>query len=166
MTIRAFWEQQAFSYLATYSFNRGAKLAESIERATQELQTARFMRQPAMRQQLEELKRGHYLLTKNLGALHSTATLVAQVFLASAEAQQLASAFAKSAGQVAYSGCIPAYRDALAFYNEQHELQSVLNICFECWYMKTDAGILVEADGATYNFLRKFLKRLGHPINE
>lgn len=162
MTIKAFWEQQSFSSLATYSFNRGPKLAELIEHTTQELQVARFMRQPALRQQLEELKRGHFLLTKGSTILHSTATLVAQVRQDSVEAQQLASTFARSAGRLFYSGCVPVYRDALAFYGEQHELRCVLNICFECQHMKTDTGILVEADMATY----AFLQQLGHPINE
>jgi hypothetical protein len=166
MTARAFWEQQDFSYLVTYSFNRGVKLVELLERTTQALRTARFMQQPALQRQLESLTRGNYLLTEGLSAVHSTATQIAQLSHDSVEAQQIASAFGRSTAPLVASGCGPVYRDALAFYGKQHELLSVLNICFECQYMQTEAGLLIEADTATYNLLRQLLQQLGHPISE
>ena len=60
--------------------------------------------------------------------------------------------------------CPPIYRDALAFYNEADKLVSVLNICFECRFMETDRKEHVEADMATYDFLREFLIQAGHQI--
>lgn len=64
------------------------------------------------------------------------------------------------------AGCAPFYRDALVFYNKQDELVRVLNICFECFAMITDAKIGVEADVATYQALRSYLAAAGHPIVE
>jgi hypothetical protein len=166
MTAKAFWERQDFHYLLTYSFNRGVKLAALLEHTKQALRTARFMQQPKLQRQLESLTRGNYLLTEGLSAVHSTATQIAQLSRDSVEAQRIASAFGSSTDPLFYSGCGPVYRDALAFYGPQYELLSVLNICFECQYMKTEAGILVEADDATYSLLRQLLEQLGHPINE
>lgn len=60
--------------------------------------------------------------------------------------------------------CGPVYRDALAFYDEQDRLVSVLNVCFNCEYMMTDTGCAIQADAATYEALSSYLTHLGHPI--
>ncbi len=164
MTIGEFWKQQEFSYLVTYSFNRGPKLEEEIRRMKVELAAARFMRRPELQRRLYSLEHFSGKLTEGLLDLHLTATIIAEMAKTSAVTQQLAAICTASTKQDCYAGCLPVYRDALAFYSEERKLLSVFNICFECYYMATDAGVHIEADNSTYQRLRDFLVQLGHPI--
>jgi hypothetical protein len=164
MTASQFWELQQFSYIETYSFNRDPKRTALIQQTRESLQTARYMQQPAMRQLLNRLESGVDTLTQGLGDFHPTATGVATVSQNSALGEQLAVIFRQAAKQEYYAGCRPIYRDALAFYDAQGQLLRVLNICFECHYMKTDAGLHIEASELTYDALRDYLTQLGHPI--
>ncbi|MVN75036.1 hypothetical protein GO988_01715 [Hymenobacter sp. HMF4947] len=166
MTASEFWDQQDFSYLVTYSFNRGPKRTELIQQTKRELQIARFMRRPKLLQRLQSLEAANSTLIEEGAVFHSTATVIAQINSSSIEAQQVKTIFRNSAAQQFYAGCIPIYRDALVFYSEQGEMLGVLNICFECFYMKTDVGLYLEADVNTYQALRGFLTQLGHPIED
>ena len=159
-----FWAHQQFSYIETYSFNRDPKRAVLIQQVKEELRTARYMRQPALRRVLERLESGFDTLTQGLQYIHPTATKVATVSYDSALAQQLAAILCRAEKQEVYAGCVPTYRDALAFYNAQGQLLRVLNICFECMDMKADTGVHVEADLATYEALRAYLVEQGHPV--
>ncbi|QKG55724.1 hypothetical protein GKZ68_03140 [Hymenobacter sp. BRD128] len=161
MLLSDFWAQQQFSYLVTYSFQRGPKLIALKKQLQQELVTARYMRRAAIQRQIDELKRPSLTLTKGLGPVHSTATAVARLAAGSVEAQQLSYELQISTKQEWYAMCTPIYRDALAFYNEANELISILNIYFHCCFMCTDQLEAVEADMATYDILRAFLIRLG-----
>jgi len=165
MLLSEFWARQRFSYLVTYSFQRGPKLAALKMHLTQELGTARYMRRAAIWQQIESLESPSKALTEGLGAIDLTATVGARLVANSTEVQQLAHVVQQASKQEYYAMCPPIYRDALAFYNEANKLVRVLNICFECHFMQTDQQQHVEADMATYNFLRRFLLQAGHPID-
>jgi hypothetical protein len=166
MTVAEFWKRQQFSYLITYSFQRGPELLALKKQLTQELETARYMRRSAIWQQLESLESHSITLTNERGAINPTATVGARLAADSAELQQLAYALQRANKQECYAMCPPTYRDAFAFYSEADELVNVLNICFECRFMQADQKEHVEADMATYNFLRAFLIQLGHPIED
>jgi hypothetical protein len=164
MLLSEFWTRQRFSYLVTYSFQRGAELTALKEQLRQQLNTARYMQRPAIQQQLSKLEHPAITLTEGLGAVHPTASAVMRLASHSAEVQQLTDALVRASKQECYAMCLPIYRDALAFNNEADELVSVLNICFQCLYMQTNQQEHVEADMATYDFLQTFLLRLGYPI--
>jgi hypothetical protein len=164
MTAGRFWELQQFSYVETYSFNRDPKRATVIRQAKEELRVARYMRQPALRQLVERLESGIYMLTQGLEHIHPTATRVAKIDQSSAQGQQLAAIFRQAGKPEWYAMCAPIYRDALAFYDAQGQLVRVLNICFECQHMQADTGSQVEADEAVYQALRLYLAQLGHPM--
>jgi hypothetical protein len=166
MLLSDFWARQRFSHLVTYSFQRGPELIALKEQLLQELATARYMRHAAIQQQLDKLAQHSLTLTEGLGPVHSTAVAVARLAADSIEVQQLAHALPRATEQEWYAGCPPIYRDALAFYNKANELVSVLNICFQCRFMRTDRLKAVGADRTTYDFLRTFLIQLGHPIAE
>ena len=166
MTAGQFWELRQFSYLETYSFNRGPKRAALIQQAQQELRTAHYMRQPALRTLLEHLENGRDTLTQGLKDLHSTAICVAKIAHGSAQAQQVAAIFRQAGQQQAYAMCWPIYRDALAFYDAQDKLLRVLNICFKCQYTQADNGSYVEARAAFYQGLRAYLAQQGQPIEQ
>jgi|GEM_PF-4273258 len=88
-----FWESQQFSYLETYSLNRNPKRAALIQQTQQELQTARYMRQPALQALLKRLERGHDTLTQGLKDLHPMVTCVAKIANNSVLEQQVAAIF-------------------------------------------------------------------------
>lgn len=177
VTLAEFWQQQAFAYLETYSFNRGPESAAEQERlshdiaaARQALQTARYMDLAKLRHKLRELEavlRGgeHNVLLTSPAARSGYATQkIAALTSTAGMTRHLSNVAARATAQEVFAMCAPIYRDALVFYNEQHERLQVLNICFECHMMITSAGQLVEADVATYEALLETLAQLGHPI--
>ena len=166
MLLNDFWKQQRFRYLVTYSFQRGPELLALKKQLAQAPETARYLRRAAIQQQLKMLESHANTLTQGLGAIDPTATLGKRLAADSAEVQQLAHVVQRASEQKCYAMCPPIYRDALAFYNEADELVSVLNICFECRSMRTDQREHVEANMATYDFLRDFLVQAGHPIED
>jgi hypothetical protein len=177
MTAGRFWELQQFSYIETYSFNRGAKLADLhaattavIEQIKLEMATAPFRDQRKLGYQLRTLQGeiAHLItekpLTNKQGIFDATAERIALVKQDSAAAQRLRAIFEKPAKQVVHFMCLPIYRDALAFYGAQGQLLRVLNICFECLAMRTESGLTVEADIVAYEELQQLFNELGHPI--
>lgn len=179
MTASQFWELQQFSYLETYSFNRGPKLAAlhgattaAIAQTRLAQQTAPFRDQRKLDHQLRALQSNiEYLITEKpltdrSGAFDATADKIALVRQGSATAQRLRAVFEQPANQVVHFMCLPIYRDALAFYDAQGRLLRVLNICFECLAMRTETGFRLAADVAVYEQLQLLLSELGHPIKE
>jgi hypothetical protein len=130
------------------------------------------MQRIKLRRQLAELEQQlrigvhHRRLTNEQMVIDSTADQIALIKSSSLEAKQVNALFRALPGEVVYAGCLPTYRDALAFYDEQGHLLRVLNICFGCLYMQTNDGVSVEADIHTYDKLRKLLITLGHPIKD
>ncbi len=64
------------------------------------------------------------------------------------------------------TSCIPTYRDALVFFDNNNKMISSLNICFECKRMTNDKEELIQAHNKKYNYLSNFLKGQGHNIIE
>lgn len=137
MTAAEFWDQQPFSYLVTYSFNRGPKLASLREaskvlfrQTRQNLLTASLEQLPEMRNQLQRLEQNNGLamlaLTPDANAFHITATPIAVIKVGTLQVAAVAESLRIPVVNLFYWMCWPTYRDALAFYNEQNELVSVL----------------------------------------
>ena len=177
MTTNQFWRAQSFSYIVTYSFNRGAKLDALLHAAHQqfaevrkELLTAPIEWLPAMRENLRSLEQGRNLmllpLTEELKTFQITASPVARIAVETPDATRLAAILAKPVWDQAHWMCAPVYRDALAFYDSQDNLCGVLNICFGCDRMITHRQQDVAADTTTYQELKKFFVDLGHNIVE
>ncbi len=175
MTTAEFWDQQQFSYLVTYSFNRGPKLAALREaskvlfrQTRQELLTASLEQLPEIRNELRNLEQNNGLemmaLTTDANAFQITATPIATIKAGALETAAFADLLKTPIINQFHWMCWPTYRDALAFYSAQDELISVLNICFGCDNMLTDTGEAVQADVTTYKALLKLLKQLSHPI--
>lgn len=166
MLLSDFWTRQCFSYLVTYSFQRGPELTALKKQLTQEMSSARYMQRLAIQRQLDSLESYSVTLTEGLGPVNPTAIAIGRLAADSVGAQQLAATLQRASEQEYYVMCPPIYRDAFAFYNQGDELLSVLNVCFQCHFMQTDQGEHVEADMTTYDFLRTFLIQLGHPIED
>ena len=177
MTTQEFWRKTQFSYIISYSFNRGAKLDALHQAANQqyvdvrkELLTAPAARLPAMRENLRSLERGRDLtslpLTEGLQAFQITASPVARIAANTPESIRLAAILALPVQNQNDWMCAPVYRDALAFYDSQDNLCGVLNICFGCDRMITHQRREIAADTATYQELKQLLTESGHVISE
>ena len=177
MTTNQFWRAQSFSYIPTYSFNRGVKLDALLHAANQqfaevrkELLTAPIERLPAMRENLRSLEQGRNLtllpLTEELKTFQITASPVAKIVAETPEAACLAAILAVLVSEQDYWMSAPVYRDALAFYDGQDSLCEVLNICFGCDKMITHQQREVTAGTATYQELKQFMTGLGHVTSE
>jgi len=59
--------------------------------------------------------------------------------------------------------CEAIYRDAVVFYNDQHQIVSVLNVCLSCNYMAGASGP-INADYETYDLLKRFFLDVGHDV--
>ncbi|TVT38411.1 hypothetical protein FNT36_19655 [Hymenobacter setariae] len=179
MTIAEFWNAQEFSYIATYSFNRSTNLTalqEAIDSVNEALEqsilSANLTQQFKLKRQLAELERQAQIspykkrLVNQEQVIDNTANRIALIENKSLEVKRMTSVIEAAPSEIDYAaGCIPVYRDALVFYNEQGQLLRVLNICFECLYMEADTrGI--KASTAVYDALRELLIQLGHPIED
>lgn len=177
MTIVEFWNAQEFSYIATYSFNRSANLValyEAIdsvkEKLEQSILSADFTQQFKLKRQLAELERQAQTsphakrLINQQRVIDGNANRIALIKHESSEVSRLTAVVETVPSEAAYAaGCIPVYRDALVYYNEQGQLLQVLNICFECLHMEAD-NQEIRAGAVVYEVLREFLVQLGHPI--
>jgi hypothetical protein len=177
MTIAEFWTAQRFSYLVTYSFNRGPKLAAlhedtvvAIAQTKLAMQQAPFRGQQKLESQLrklqEDIRSSIYNKKLSINALetNSTAERIAVVRQNTLIANQLSDIFRSSTGEAVFFMCSPIYRDAIVFYDEQHAPLAVLNICLECLFMEASNSGVVKADIPTYEALQQLLVQLGHPI--
>lgn len=177
LTVAEFWRQQDFAYLETYSFNRGPASVEEYERLNQEiaaikeaLASGRPMLRSRVSRQLRDLEeemvsnKPGIALPDPAVSSSSTTQKIATLTYASPAFNQLSAVMSKASRQEALSNCIPIYRDAVVFCSEQCQQVRVLNVCFECLNMVTDNKQIVEANFATYEALRAFLIKLGHPI--
>jgi hypothetical protein len=177
MTIAEFWSAQEFSYIATYSFNRSANLValhEAIDSVKEKLEQSvlsfDFTQQLKLKRQLAELERQAQTsphakrLINQQRVIDGNANLIALLKHESLEVSRLTAIAETEPSEADYAaGCIPVYRDALVFYNEQGQLLQALNICFECLHMEAN-NQEVKANTVVYEMLREFLAQLGHPI--
>jgi len=60
--------------------------------------------------------------------------------------------------------CIPAYRDAIIFYNKDHKIVSALNVCLSCGHMAVNEKKTIFADEKTYALINRFFKDCGHEV--
>lgn len=177
ITAAEFWAQQSFHRIVTYSFNRGPKLTAIYSAADQvlidmaALPSTAYLQQFKLKRQLRELQAEKELgayrrrLVNAQGVFDRTAEQIATVESNSSAVEKLRRVFqSEMGGEVAYAMCMPIFRDALAFYDEQGQLLRVLNICFECLYMETNDKLSVEAGMAVYKDLHGLFVQLGHPI--
>ncbi|GAB2787802.1 hypothetical protein HNQ93_002681 [Hymenobacter luteus] len=170
-----YWRSLKFDYLTTYSLLRGPKWQHLLAAMRQEKDTSRRAlltatpaELPELRERLRRIERQNDLqtrLTTNANrAYHITATPTATLNRGSLEVEELGRILQTPCQDLRYMMCAPVFRDALAFYNAEHELVGVLNICFGCNVMQTESGQDVEADYRVYEQLRKWFQRLGHQI--
>jgi hypothetical protein len=177
MTTAKFIAKQNYSYIISYSFNRGAKMMQLAEAAKVLFQSVRrnllaadSAKLPAMRAQLRNLEQVWGLdlmsLTEPNGSFHITATPIAKIYAGTDEAKQLRDILLTPVVNQYDWMCAPLYRDALAFYDDDDKLINVLNICFGCDQMLANTQKQISADAATYKALRHYLTDMGHDITE
>lgn len=166
MTTADYWQQlPPFDHIITYSFNR--ELQPLLDATEAELQTARYMRQPALRRQLERLQQHAGVpLLDEAGGLHSTAGPVARLSCLDAAVTELRRILIRPVEWDVWSGCAPIYRDAVVFCDAEGRRVGVLNVCLQCAYLLPEQGEFLQRDVRVFDELRDWLRNLGHPVDE
>ena len=59
--------------------------------------------------------------------------------------------------------CEAIYRDVVVFYDSNHQIVSVLNVCLGCNYMASDSNP-INADWETYDLLKHLFIDIGHDV--
>lgn len=60
--------------------------------------------------------------------------------------------------------CEHIYREALVFYNSNHEVVSTLNICLSCLDLHSSTQPNIKADYKTFDYLKRLFLELGHHV--
>ncbi|WP_118976447.1 hypothetical protein [Taibaiella koreensis] len=166
-TSAAYIEDIAFSYFLSYSFQRTA--AHQAFRDLFALASAKGMLTPEERQEYKRLdevtaNRHAERIIDTQGNISQTARLVSKIYRSESAGQALIEGLRTTVQEEALWMCLPVYRDAILFYNEQDELIEGINICFECDSIESIYGRPVSTDIKTFDRLRQLLLLLGHPI--
>jgi len=59
--------------------------------------------------------------------------------------------------------CAPVFHDIIVFYDRNHQIVSVLNVCLSCFQMEVEK-IQLKADYKTYGYLKRLFLELGHEV--
>jgi len=175
MTIADYTTGLQFEYVTTYSLLRGLKWERALTAIRQEiaanrklLLTAKAKQLLEVRQRLKLLHQGNNLeqarLTEGREAYNITATPIAMLQRQTADVNKLMAILETPLESHSYWMCGPVFRDALAFYDEKHQLMTVLNICFGCEQIQNESGVEIQADTTVYTALHQWFTALGHEI--
>lgn len=166
-----------YEYVITYSGLRGAAWTKlkvenraKIKQLEKDMETARYMQKPKLGQEmealLEEIDAYESRIVQKGGLLHKSTLPIRRLEKGAAELKALLNILSSQTPQQVASGCIPIYRDALAFYSGQNELMGIVHICFECCFISDDNDVEFDVDMDVYPKLKQVLSNIGHPIGE
>lgn len=98
------------------------------------------------------------------GDLHPSSVEVSAFRNSDAESRRITNFFKKKlSGRLGHK-CGPIYRDAIAFYQNDHKVVGVIDICFQCQMIANDKGEKITLNSKSYKELREMFSRLGHDI--
>ncbi|MDF7811799.1 hypothetical protein [Hymenobacter sp. YC55] len=177
MTTADYGASLQFDYVTTFSLLRGVKweraqvaIRKEIAESRKLLLTAKAKQLLEIRQRLALLQQknnlDHARLTEGKEAYHITATPIATLQRQTPEVDKLLTILKVPFESRSYWMCGPTFRDALAFYNEKHQLVAVLNVCFGCEQMQNESGVEIQADTTVYPALHQWFSALGHKIDD
>lgn len=174
-TLSSFWNDLEFDYLKTYSGFRGElktrfirENLERIDKLKEKLPSARYMESIRINAQIHQteefLNFNNSVIINSNGRLHPTAIEISRYERESDFVIKLYYALTISNGVFAAGACPPIFRDVIVFFSKTGEIQSILNICFECAALKNEKGENLEVDWVIFKSLSTLLKEIGHPI--
>lgn len=171
MNTEAFWNSLEFTYWTTYSFNRGERLAVvqwQLKRQQQQLQTGGLKERILLQKQTPALEEAANVYQARLldktGQLNPTANAIQTVPVGASESILLQRILTASYEEGPQLGCIPIYRDAIAFYNHGQKPVNVLHICFQCMQLEGTNRERLSTQIGIFGPLRDLLTKLGHEI--
>lgn len=170
-----FVKHLTFSYVETYSFQRGAEyelqqkmLAEDYDHLQSRKSKLNDLT-PKEEERLLALAKlcgfTRYLIDEN-NQLHYSARKTNSFSSTDLQAELLKDIFKTEINDVPAWMCAPIYRDAFVFYNIQDEIIGVLNVCLSCQYMETTKFNHINADYKTYDLLKRFFIDIGHDVED
>lgn len=162
-----------FSYIETYSLQRGIQYEERYHLGLKELKHLRNKNTSSDSLsglesiKLKKLEQDYgvtqYLINSD-GKLHHSAQKIGSFPKNSSQVTNLLTILNTPAIDVPYYMCAPIYRDAIIFYDENNNRIATLNVCLSCEYMETKRFNHIDADMETYKLMKDFFKLVGHQI--
>jgi len=168
-TTSAYINDLSFAYFKTYSFQRTGDYEIYAALCDKKANTdGRLSNEDnALFNQLQKSV-GHELYSTRIlshdGKLHYSAEQIAHFMAGSRPSERLIEIMQTPIEQEMLWLCAPAYRDAILFYNDENELVSGINICFQCDQIESIDRQKIKTDYKTFKYLKQLLLELGHKI--
>lgn len=160
-----------FSYVVTYSLQRGKRMAAWKKQVKQGIRILRerldhTVADPSVLQkelaQLERYRNEIQFLMDTSGQFHPTAVPTHVIRKDDPHMEEIKTLLQTPAVNIPAWMCAPVYRDALVFYDADEQIVSILHICLSCEYMQTEDHTFIQADQSVYESFREFFTALGH----
>lgn len=161
-----------FNHVEMYSFQRGAEFEKNLKLTRAEYNKLQIKKVHGDGLTFDEEKKllelngllgTQYLLDAN-GQFHPSAKKTNTFLYNDPVVLRLTEILNTQIREVPHWMCAPVYRDALVFYDQQHNILSALNICLSCQYMETKMFNHLNADYKTYKLLKQFFIDIGHEV--
>lgn len=163
----------SFDYIETYSFQRGLDYDEHLKEIKPEydrLKVRKEKRNDLGTSDEERLAELHdllgftqYLINDN-GRFYPSAEKTHTFQNDDPVVEKLKRILKTEVREVLMLLCAPVYRDAVVFYDQDHQIVSVLNVCLSCLNMETQKFHHIQGDYETYTLLNLFFHEIGHNV--
>ncbi len=157
-----------FAYLKVYSGLRGdsftafsKQIEEEIARLEVLLPKARYMQQQKLNRKIEALKNQINIYNVRLinaqAITHPNAKELASLEKNDTRFPKLMNFLNREGRQEAISMCLPVYREAIAFFDKEDQINGILHLCFECHWIVNEEGNAFYYGTSDYPELENFL---------
>lgn len=162
----------AFAHIETYSLLRGPEYEENEKllraeydrlKAQKEKQDGLTAEEEVRIAELFKLVIGTQYLINDKGAFHPSSKKINSFSVSDPMVDRLKTILNTEVKSVPLFLCEAIYRDAVVFYNSNHQVVSVLNVCLGCNYMASQSN-QIKADWETYDLLKHFFIDIGHDV--
>ena len=158
-----------FEFIETYSLQRGEEFEE-----TEKLMDAEYNSLKKLRHlnsfdgkrftKLDELLNFTQHLINERGEFHFSSEKINRFEKNHPAVNNLKDILRTEIKEVPMLMCAPEYRDAIVFYNQNHQIVSCLNVCLSCNHLETARFNHINADWQTYDLLKRFFIKIGHDV--
>lgn len=160
-----------FEYVETYSFNRGEEYEQwwnAVKKEYNPLLSGKknsLEKANAFMEFTKLLDDMNYLIRKD-GRFHPFSKRTHTFESDAIEVDRIKEILRTEIVKEVHLTCVPAYRDAIVFYDKRDVIVATMNICLGCAYMKVEPFGYLSADVSGYTMFREFFLELGHEVEE
>lgn len=174
-TLSDYIESLNFEYAISYSGLRGERFInleivnnEKIKKIEKEIESARFLQKQKLNKKIEDLKAEinpyNSRVINKKGELHKSAKMVRKFEKDSEELKSILKILKSKFDKQVFAICPPALRDSIVFYSKEDEIVGILQMCFNCSWMKNEKEEDLDVDHKIFPILKNKLIQIGHQI--